>query len=130
MGLNIILNISFVKFTNMQLAGLALATSISALVTVALLFINLRIKIGPFGGRHVLSVFLKAVISALLMALVTYFAYKNIANIFGVGMVKEIITLGLSILAGALTYGICVIIFKVDEVNLIINTLRKKLKKG
>ena len=130
MGLNIILNISFVKFTNMQLAGLALATSISALVTVALLFINLRLKIGPFGGRHVLSVFLKAVISALLMALVTYFSYKNIANIFGVGMVKEIITLGLSILAGALTYGICVIIFKVDEVNLIINTLRKKLKKG
>ena len=45
-------------------------------------------------------------------------------------MVKEIITLGLSILAGALTYGICVIIFKVDEVNLIINTLRKKLEKG
>ena len=130
MGLNIILNISFVKFTNMQLAGLALATSISALVTVALLFINLRIKIGPFGGRHVLSVFLKAVISALLMALVTYFSYKNIANIFGVGMVKEIITLGLSILAGALTYGICVIDFKVDEVNLIINTLKKKLKKG
>ena len=129
MGLNIILNISFVKFTNMQLAGLALATSISALVTVALLFINLRIKIGPFGGRHVLSVFLKAVISALLW-LNYIFSYKNIANIFGVGMVKEIITLGLSILAGALTYGICVIVFKVDEVNLIINTLKKKLKKG
>ena len=50
-----------------------------AIITVALLFINLRIKIGPFGGRHVLSVFLKAVISALLMALVTYFSYKNIA---------------------------------------------------
>ena len=73
--------------------------------------------------------FLKGLI-VIVFALVTYFAYKNIANIFGVGMVKEIITLGLSILAGALTYGICVIVFKVDEVNLIINTLRKKLEKG
>lgn len=129
MGLNIILNISFVKFTNMQLAGLALATSTSALVTVALLFINLRNKIGPFGGRHVLSVFIKAIISALLMALVTSFVYKNLSNIFGMGTIKEIITLGLSILSGALVYGICIIIFKVDEVNLIINTVKKKLKK-
>ena len=129
MGLNIILNISFVKFTNMQLAGLALATSTSALVTVALLFINLRNKIGPFGGRHVLSVFIKAIISALLMALVTSFVYRNLSNIFGMGTIKEIITLGLSILSGALVYGICIIIFKIDEVNLIINTVKKKLKK-
>ena len=129
MGLNIILNISFVKFTNMQLAGLALATSTSALVTVALLFINLRNKIGPFGGRHVLSVFIKAIISALLMALVTSFVYKNLSNIFGMGTIKEIITLGLSILSGALVYSICIIIFKIDEVNLIINIVKKKLKK-
>ena len=42
---------------------------------------------------------------------------------------SKVNTLGLSILSGALVYGICIIIFKVDEVNLIINTVKKKLKK-
>ena len=130
MGLNIILNISFVKFTNMQLAGLALATSTSALVTVALLFINLRIKIGPFGGKYVASVFVKAIISALLMAIVTRFVYNNLATMLGVGTIKEVITLGLSIMCGALVYGICVIIFRIKEVDLIINSAKKRLKRS
>ncbi|MFH5796861.1 lipid II flippase MurJ, partial [Clostridium perfringens] len=43
--LNIVLNLLFVRYTNMQHAGLALATSISAIVTIILLFISLRKKI-------------------------------------------------------------------------------------
>ena len=130
MGLNIILNISFVKFTNMQLAGLALATSISALTTIILLFINLRIKIGPFGEKLVISVFIKSLISALLMAIVTRFVYNNLASLLGSGMLKEILTLGISILSGAIVYGICVILLKVKEVNLILDTVKSKVKKN
>ena len=130
MILNIILNISFVKFTNMQLAGLALATSTSALVTVSLLFINLRIKIGPFGGRHVASVFLKTLLSALIMGVVTSFAYENLATIIGSGKIQEIITLAIAIGFGALVYSVCVIVLKIEEVNLILNTVKKKLKRS
>lgn len=129
MGLNITLNITFVKFTNMQLAGLAFATSISALVTIVLLFISLRRKIGPFGGKSIALVMIKSMISAALMAVVALFAYNTIASILGSGAIQEIITLAASVGMGALVYGISIILLKVSEVNLILDTIKSKIKK-
>lgn len=129
MILNIILNICFVKFTNMQLAGLAFATSISALVTIILLFISLRKKIGAFGGKSILLVMIKSLISAGLMAIVTLFIYNVIGGMLGSGFIKEAITLFLSVGIGAIVYGISIIILKVDEVNLILNSIKSKINK-
>ena len=129
MSLNIILNISFVKFTNMQLAGLAFATSISSLVTITLLFFSLRRKIGNFGEKNIFSVLVKSLISAGLMAIVTTFSYKFINNILGQGFIQNVITLGLAVLAGAIVYGICIILLKVSEVKVIIDGIKSKLKK-
>ncbi len=129
MILNIILNICFVKFTNMQLAGLAFATSISALVTIMLLFISLRKKIGAFGGKSILLVMIKSLISAGLMAIVTLFIYNVIGGMLGSGFIKEAITLFLSVGIGAIVYGISIIILKVDEVNLILNSIKSKINK-
>lgn len=47
MALNIVLNLILIKYIGH--AGLALATSISALVCIVLLFRSLRKKIGNFG---------------------------------------------------------------------------------
>ena len=47
MGVNIILNIILIKFLGH--AGLALATSISSLICIVLLFNSLKQKIGYFG---------------------------------------------------------------------------------
>lgn len=127
MGLNITLNILFVKFTNMQLAGLAFATSISALVTIILLFINLRMKIGPFGGKSIVIVFVKSILSALLMAIITISIYKNLSSLLGLGTLKEILTLVISIVVGAFVYGISVVVLKVSEVNFILTNLKKKI---
>ncbi|HSQ90362.1 murein biosynthesis integral membrane protein MurJ [Romboutsia sp.] len=129
MSLNIILNISFVKFTNMQLAGLAFATSISAIVTIILLFISLRKKIGPFGGKSIALVMVKSIISALLMAGVTLFVYNTIGSILGTGFIKEAITLAVSVGLGAIVYGTSIVILKVDEVNLILDQVKNKIKK-
>lgn len=130
MGLNIMLNILFVKFTNMQLAGLALATSTAALVTVTMLFISLRIKIGPFGGKTILSVFIKAITSALLMAVITIIAYRKVSYFLGSGTIKEVITLAVAIGVGAIVYALSIVVLKVDEVNLILNGLKSKIKRS
>ncbi|WP_018590730.1 murein biosynthesis integral membrane protein MurJ [Terrisporobacter glycolicus] len=129
MFVNIVLNILFVKFTNMQLAGLAFATSISALITIALLFISLRKKIGQFGGKSILVVMLKSILSAVIMSIVTLFVYKFLGNILGNGFIKEGLTLALSAGAGAIVYGLSIIVLKVDEVNLIIDKVKEKIKK-
>ncbi len=129
MCLNIVLNISFVKFTNMQLAGLAFATSISALVTIVLLFISLRRKIGPFGGKSIALVMIKSIVSAALMAAVALFTYNTIAGILGSGAIQEIITLAVAVGMGALVYAISIILLKVSEVNLILDTIKNKIKR-
>ena len=127
MVLNITLNILFVKFTNMQIAGLAFATSISALVTITLLFINLKLKIGQFGGNKILSVMIKSIVSALIMALVAKFVYNLVFNMLGSGFIQEAVTLVAAVGAGALTYGIAIIILRVEEVNLILNKVKERL---
>lgn len=143
--LNIILNLLFVRYTNMQHAGLAFATSISAIVTIILLFISLRKKIGPFGGKSIIIVLIKSIVSALLMAVVTLFVYNFLNEavpalldgvlpdllhkILPAEKVYDIISLGGSVGCGALVYGICIILLKVDEVNLILNSIKNRIKK-
>ena len=129
MVLNITLNILLVKYTNMQLAGLAFATSISALFTIALLFISLRRKIGSFGGKSIVLGMIKSLISGLLMAVVTLFSYNTIDNLLGSGFIKEVITLALSVGIGAIVYGTSIIILKVDEVNIILEKVKGKLNR-
>lgn len=62
---NIALNIILAKF--LGIGGLALATSISAIVSAALMFITLRKKIGPFGLKETAKSFAKMVGASILM---------------------------------------------------------------
>ena len=48
----------------------------------------------------------------------------------GIGKIQEIITLAIAIGFGALVYSVCVIVLKIEEVNLILNTVKKKLKRS
>lgn len=127
--LNIVLNLLFVNFTNMGIAGLAFATSISAIVTIILLFISLRKKIGQFGGKSILVVLIKSIISAAVMSIVTLFAYNLLGGALPAGKLYETISLVVSVGCGALTYGICIILLKVDEINLILETIKNKIKR-
>ena len=63
------------------------------------------------------------------MSIVTYFTYNMISNLLGLGFVKEAISLIVSVGIGAITYAILVVLLKVDEVNIIINIMKKKLNK-
>ena len=126
MGMNIVLNIILVKY--LQLAGLALATSISAIVCIFLLFGSLKKKIGYFGQDKIVKTTIKSIVSSIIMGIVTYFAYNMVSNLLGVGFMKEAISLFVSVGAGGITYGILVIVLKIDEINVITNMVKKKLK--
>ncbi|WP_373598214.1 murein biosynthesis integral membrane protein MurJ [Paraclostridium bifermentans] len=127
MGMNIVLNLIFIKF--LGYAGLALATSLSALICIILLFISLKKKIGYFGQDKILKTGMKSLIAAFVMGGITIIAYDFIANMIGIGFIKEAITLVLAVGIGALTYGILIVLLKVEEVNVVINMLKRKLSK-
>lgn len=124
-GMNIILNITLIKFLGH--AGLALATSISGLMCILLLFNSLKKKIGYFGQDKITKTTLKSLISAVVMGMVTYFMYNTLINILGEGFIQEAIALFGSIGIGALVYGTLVILLRVEEVSVVTNIIKNKI---
>ena len=64
------------------------------------------------------------------MGIVTYFVYNIVSNLLGLGFIKEAISLSISVGVGAITYGILVVVLKVDEIKIITDMLNKKLNKA
>ena len=124
MALNIVLNLILIKYIGH--AGLALATSISALVCIVLLFRSLRKKIGNFGEEKIAVVFIKTLISGVVMGIVTTIFYDFISNIVRGGMISQIVSLSTSVLVGVTVYFIGVVILKIDEVNEAISIIKDK----
>lgn len=127
MVINIILNIILVKF--LGIAGLALATSLSSIIGIILLFISLKRKIGYFGQDKIFKTMIKSIISSIVMGIGTYYSYIYIVRKLGLGMNIEIIAVILSILVGVLIYGSLVYLFKIEEIKIATDMVLKKLKK-
>ena len=125
--LNIVLNIVLSKF--MGYKGLAVATSISSILCILLLFRSLGKKMGYYGQDKIGKTLAKSTVSALIMGVITYFVYKFLGQAIGLGIIKEAITLILSVGIGAIVYGILIIFFKVEEVNIILDMIKSKTKK-
>ena len=127
MVLNILINLILVQY--MGLAGLALSTSLSGIICIFLLMNSLNKKIGYFGQDKIIKVMLKSMMSAIVMGIATYFVYNLLSNILGSGFIYDAISLFVSILLGAIVYGVFVLILKVDEVSIIIDMMNKKIMK-
>ena len=117
-SLNIVLNIILSRF--MGVNGLALATSISALVSVFLLFISLRKKIGQLGLKNISYTFLKIFLASAFMGIISRASY----SLFGV---ESNISLVLAILVGVLSYVIIIYNMRIKEVDNAVKGLKNKL---
>lgn len=126
MIMNIILNIILVNLIG--LPGLPLATSISSIICIILLFNSLKKKIGDFGQTDIIKTTIKSIIAAIVMGIVTYLVYKFINNILGTRFIMEFISLFISIVLGAVSYVILVIILKVDEVTIVTDMVKNKIR--
>lgn len=126
MGMNIVLNLILVQF--MGHAGLAFATSISALICTFLLFGSLKKRIGYFGQDKIIKSTIKSLIASIIMGVAALITNKLLSALLGTGFICEAISLFGAIFVGAVVYGLLVVILKVEEVNIITDLIRKKLK--
>ena len=120
-GFNIVFNLLLIKY--LKAPGLALATSISAILAVIFLTYNLRKKIGKLNGKQILITLLKTGLSGVSMAIVVLFVYSKILRI------SSTLALVVSIGAGAIVYGAMVLVLKVDACEYVLDVIRKKIKK-
>lgn len=120
--INIILDLIFIKpFSYM---GLAMATSISYMVTVVLMFFSLRRKVGSFNGKAVFSTFVKSLLASIAMSIGVIFSYNSLISILGMAFLAEVISLAASILFGATIYIVFIKVLKVAEMKILEDTIK------
>lgn len=117
---NIVLNIILSKY--LGIGGLALATSIAAILTTILMFVSLRKKIGSFGIKDISITFSKILFSSILMAIVAKVIFNNIVVIS-----SQTIALLVSILGGFSIYCTLIYFMKIRDVEELLLNIKKKL---
>jgi putative peptidoglycan lipid II flippase len=122
MVLNIILNIVLSKY--MGIGGLALATSIAAIITTGLMFISLRKKIGSFGMKQITISFFKILFASLIMGLLAKLGF-NYLNL----ILSQNLSLLFAIILGVISYFILIYFMRIDDVDAIIKSFKDKLTK-
>lgn len=127
LGLDLMFNIILIK--PMGHAGLALGTSLSAIITIPIFFIVLRKKLGSLGLKSTLILFLKSCISALVMGIIVYFGFNYLSVAFGVGKMGMILSIILSAGFGGMIYFIVMIIFKIKEMGFFTDIIKKFISK-
>jgi putative peptidoglycan lipid II flippase len=110
---NIILN-SILMFP-MKLGGLALATSISGIITFLILFFLLRRKIHGFEVEALALSFIRILLASICMGAVCALASRNI--VLGYGFLARLLNLALAIVLGIISYIIFCFLLKVNEIQ-------------
>ena len=116
MGLNIILNLLVFYFTDFGIAGLALSTSISSIVSVIFLLFNINKKT-DFNILNLIKNI--AIISALSVVIIALYnvLFNNMINI----ITNETIVFGLSVLIAFVVYFFMLVIFRLEGVKFLTN---------
>jgi putative peptidoglycan lipid II flippase len=110
--------------------GVALATSIVALVNFLALTFLMRRKIKRLEGRQIFAAFIKIIIASLLMSAVCYVSYYFLTNYFGAKtLIVKLIEAFVPIALGGSTFLIAAKILGIKELNQAIDAIRRKLKR-
>lgn len=119
---NILLNVILSRFLGIR--GLALATSISGIISALLMFITLRTKIGSFGLKRITQSFVKISGASVLMGAIASGSYR-----FLCGVVNHDMALVVAIAVGALTYGIVIAFMGIPEVDRALKSITQRVVK-
>ncbi len=122
---NAFLDWLFIKFLNV--AGLALSTSLVAAFNMLALTFILRKKVGFLGGKRIAKSFGKMLLSSAVMGVAIYFLWSFLERYAYINIWYHIIILLFIIILGAGLYIFLTYIFKMEEVKFVFN-LFKKLK--
>ena len=125
--INVVFNLILIKF--MAHRGLALATSISVIVTSLYLLYGLKKKIGSFGFMQSVQCGLKALGAAIIMGIVVYFLDRLLTAHMGTSSMGELLALVVSAGTGALVYSLLIYLFKIKEVEWAIGMVKTRLGK-
>lgn len=121
-AINITLDIILSRYYG--IVGLALATSISAFITMGMLFVSLRKKVSNFGFKDSLIKVSKIIVASLAMGISVYLLYNQLIR--RIGQTPSII---LAVLCGVIVYSLLIFAFKFEEVEKFLVLIKGRMKR-
>jgi putative peptidoglycan lipid II flippase len=121
-GLSLLLNIvlNYILMFPLKIGGIALATSVSGIISFGILLAILVKKVGDFGLKEVGFSFMRILAASIGMGAVCYCCIRLAHNRF--------IVLALTLSAGVISYAAFCLLLKVDEMRQLFGFLRKGMK--
>src|SRR5699024_11763338 len=106
---------------------LALATSLSAIITAITLLYHLRKKIGNLGLKAMTQSSVKILISSVVMGIVVYIIYNYSVAAFSPSRLVELILVLLTVLIVVAVYLVALYLFKVEELHFAIDYAKRQM---
>ena len=128
-AVNFVISLALLKWTSLEIGGLALAFSLTSLIQMLILIWALRRKIGTIGGRRILNTVARAAAASAVMAPCTYYAavlaarYVNLAS--GTGRLVQTFS---AIAVGIGVYLALSLILKMEEPVFVFNVIKQRFK--
>ena len=121
--INIILNYLFIRVIGLGVLGLALSTSIVAIINVFQLGYELRSRVGAYG--QMLSFFTRIILSSTIMGLVVY-GLKILLEPQCVHFWAQLSMLAIAVCAGVVIFAFTSWVLKMKEIQMLLPILRKR----
>jgi putative peptidoglycan lipid II flippase len=124
---NLALSLILVRWIGFR--GLALATSLAAMVHGGLALVLLRRQLGRIGGGQLATTFLKIVAASAVMALVVTIALREVSLwIPGAGASSQLVRLTVTIGLGLLAVALSAKLLRISEADEVIDRVRERLR--
>jgi putative peptidoglycan lipid II flippase len=112
-GVSIVLD--FALFPLMDVRGLALAHTLGYVVGAALAAVVLRRELGPFGARHIVGEFGKALVAAALMCGAMLLVVEGLQGVMDSGDLLALAELALGTLAGLAVFALFAKLLRIED---------------
>jgi putative peptidoglycan lipid II flippase len=123
---NILLSAAFISWTTLNHGGLALATSLAAMLNISLLTVSLRKKIGRMDGRRIFLSLLKIIPASLVTGVVGWWVARDPLWEQGGHSIHKAVLLVGGIAAGALFYVMLMWLLRSEELRFLGGMIRRK----
>ncbi len=126
---NIVLSFALVR--QFSYRGLALAYSLSGLLSMIVLGVALRFKIGQYGGKALLKSAIQSIIASVIMGLVVYAVANGMEQALDVWSSKwlQVLQIGVGITVGVIVYAVMALVMGMEEAQQALRVVKRKLRR-
>ncbi|TDT50814.1 murein biosynthesis integral membrane protein MurJ [Fonticella tunisiensis] len=127
---NVILNLIFVKFSNLAIGGIAFSSSLTSILQMILLYKLLARRFDGLRTKELMISTSKATIASIIMGAAAFGISKVVEGSIGTASkMAQLIDAGTAIAVGMIIYILAAYALKMGELDFAVGTIKRKFKK-